>query len=51
MKYPTTSFKSPKLALKELEPLIRNGRHLATGRRFKEFGGMRSREILANWLI
>ena len=43
MKYPTTSFELPKLALKELEPIIRNGRHLATGRPFKEFGGMRSR--------
>ena len=39
------------LALKELEPFIRNGEHLQTGKPFKKFGGMRSREILANWLL
>lgn len=50
MKYPTTRFKSLKLALKELQPFI-NGRHLATGRPFKRFGGMRSREVLANWIL
>jgi hypothetical protein len=44
-----TRFKSLKMALKELEPFIRNGRHLATGRPFKQFGGMLSREVLANW--
>jgi hypothetical protein len=47
MKYPMTRFKSLKIALKEMEPFIRNGRHLATGRPFKQFGGMRSREVLA----
>jgi len=46
-----TRFKSLKMALKELEPFIRNGRHLATGRPFKQFGGMLSREVLANWLL
>ena len=51
MKYPMTRFKSLKMALKELEPFIRNGRHLATGRPFKQFGGMLSREVLANWLL
>jgi hypothetical protein len=39
------------VALKELEPFIRNGEHLQTGKPFKKFGGMRSREILANWLL
>jgi hypothetical protein len=51
MKYPTRRFKSLKMALKELEPSIRNGRYLLTGRGFKQFGGMRPREMLANWLV
>jgi hypothetical protein len=38
MKYPITSFTSPQAALKELEPFIRDGKHLATGRPFKNFG-------------
>jgi hypothetical protein len=38
-------------ALKELEPFIRNGEHLQTGKPFEQFGGMRSREMLANWLV
>jgi hypothetical protein len=36
---------------KEIEPFIRDGQHLQTGKPFEKFGGMRSREILANWLI
>jgi hypothetical protein len=51
MKYPVKQFKSLAVALKELEPFIRNGEHLQTGRPFKNFDGMRSREILANWLV
>lgn len=51
MKNRVTRFKSLALSLKELEPFIRDGRHLQTGRPFKRFGGMRSREVLANWLI
>lgn len=39
------------MALKELEPFVRNGGHLQTGRPFDRFGDMRSREILANWLV
>ena len=39
------------MGLKELEPFVRNGEHLQTGKPFKRFGGMRSREILANWLL
>ena len=39
------------MALKELQPFIRNGEHLQTGKPFKQFGGMRSRETLANWLL
>jgi hypothetical protein len=51
MKYTVVRFKSLKMALKELEPYIRNGRHLSAGRPFKQFGDMRSREMLANWLV
>jgi hypothetical protein len=51
VKHPVRRFKSPSIALKELEPFIRNGEHLQTGKPFKRFGGMRSREILGNWLV
>jgi hypothetical protein len=51
MKHPVTRFKSLAFALKELEPFIRNGEHLQTGRPFKKFGRMLSREMLANWLL
>ena len=45
MKYPATQFKSLAAALKEIEPFVRNGQHLQTGKPFERFGGMRSREI------
>jgi hypothetical protein len=51
MKYETTRFKSLAVALKELEPFVRNGLHLQTGKPFKKLGDMRSREVLANWLV
>jgi len=51
MKHKVTQFKSLKIALKELEPFIRNGVHLQSGKPFERFGGLRSREILANWLM
>src|ERR1700733_5198698 len=51
MKYPVTRFTSLAVALKELEPYIRNGQHLRTGKPFAKMGGMRSREALANWLL
>src|SRR5271168_4120969 len=51
MKYPVARFKSLKEALKQLEPSIRDGEHLQTGKPFARFGGLRSREILANWLL
>lgn len=44
-------FKNLTIALKELEPFIRNGEHLQTGRGFKSFGDARSRELLGNWLL
>ncbi len=51
MKHRVTRFKTLKVALKELQPYIRNGEHLRTGKPFKTFKGMRSREALANWLV
>src|ERR1700730_16995399 len=51
MKLKVTKFKSPEVALKELEPFIRDGRHLYTGRPFERFGDLRSRELTANWMI
>ena len=44
-------FKSLLVALKELEPFVRDGRHLQVGDEFKRFGGLRSREVLGNWLL
>ena len=46
MKVSVRRFKSLAIGLKELEPFIRNGQHLATGRPFKGLNGMRSREAL-----
>ena len=51
LSYRVTQFKNLAVALKELEPFIRNGEHIRTGRPFRRFGGMRSREALANWLL
>ena len=51
VKYLITRFKGQKIALKELAPFIRDGVHLRTGRPFERFAGMRSREVLANWLM
>ena len=51
MKYPVTQFKSLAAAIKQIEPFVRNGQHLQTGKPFEKFGRMRSREVLANWLV
>src|ERR1700694_3585818 len=51
MKYQVRRFKSLELALKEIEPFVRNGAHLQTGKPFRQLGDMRSREVLANWLL
>lgn len=51
MKHAIRRFKSLAAALKELEPFVRDGVHLQTGKPFARFGGLRSREILANWLL
>jgi hypothetical protein len=51
MSYKTTRFKSMAVALRELEPFIKSGAHLETGKPFKQFGDLRSRELVANWMI
>lgn len=51
MKCEVTRFKSLAVALKEIEPLVRDPRHLQTGKPLGKFGGMRPREVLANWLL
>ena len=51
MRYKAKKFVSLTVCLKELEPFVKNGEHLQTGRGFKSFNGMRSREVLANWLL
>ncbi|WP_295441771.1 hypothetical protein [uncultured Thiodictyon sp.] len=51
MKNRVRRFKNLVVALRELEPFIRDGEHLQTGKPFRNLGGMRSREALGNWLI
>ncbi len=51
MKYLVRRFKNLELALKELEPFIKKGFPLHTGKPFNNFGRMRPREALANWLL
>ena len=51
MKYPVTRFNSMELALKQIEPFVKSGVHLQSGKPFEKLGGMRSREVLANWLL
>jgi hypothetical protein len=51
MRYPVTRFKNLNVALKEIEPMVRDPRHLQTGKPLEKFGDMRPREMLANWLL
>jgi hypothetical protein len=51
MKYSVTRFENLKVALKEIEPMVRDPRHLQTGKPLVKFGDMRPREMLANWLL
>ena len=51
MKYPVRRFKRLDVGLKEIEPFVRNGAHLQTGKAFKQLGDMRSREVLTNLLV
>lgn len=48
---PVRKFKSMVIALKTLEPYIMDASHLQTGKPFQNFGDMRSREAVANWLL
>ena len=50
MRYAVTKFKSLSVCLQELKPFIQNGQHLLTGKPFARFDGLRSRELLGNWL-
>lgn len=50
MRYSVKLLKNLTVALKELEPYIRDGRSLQVHREFKSFK-QRPRELLANWLI
>jgi hypothetical protein len=51
MKHRVKRFKSMEIGLKELESFVRDGMHLQSGKPFKQMGGMRSREAVANWLL
>ena len=51
MKHEVARLKGMEIGLKELEPFIRDGMHVQSGRPFKQMGGMRSREAVANWLL
>jgi hypothetical protein len=51
IKYPTVRFKNLKVALKEIEQFVRDPRHLQTGKPVKQFGNLRPRELLTNWLV
>jgi hypothetical protein len=48
---PVRKFISMAVALKTLEPYVKSGTHLQTGKPFQNFGDMRSREAIANWLL
>jgi hypothetical protein len=50
MKYPVKRFKSLAIELKEIARFV-DGRHVRSGAPFDNFGNMRPREVLANWLI
>ena len=48
---PDGIFVAPSVALKTLGPYIEDATHLQTGKPFQNFGDMRSREAVANWLL
>jgi hypothetical protein len=50
MRYAVKKFKTLGLCLRELQPFIQDGQHLLTGKPFVKFDGLRSRELLGNWL-
>jgi hypothetical protein len=51
MKYHVIRFKDLNVALKKIEPMVRDPRRLRTGKPLEKFEYMRPREMLANWLL
>ena len=51
MKFEVTRFKNLRLALNEIAQFIRDPLQLQVGKPIPRFGGLRPRELLANWLI
>lgn len=51
MRHSVKRLKSLHIALKELEPFIKDGDHIKSGAPLKSMGGMRSREAIANWVM
>ena len=49
--YNTVQFKSARDALNQIAQYVRDPEHLQTGKPIEKFGGLRPRELLANWLI
>jgi hypothetical protein len=50
MKYPVTRVKNLAIILKDIQPFL-NAQQVLSGAPFGNFGDMRPREVLANWLI
>jgi hypothetical protein len=50
-RYPAIRFGNLKLALNQIKPFIRDGRRIQSGKQLKEFGNLRPRELVANWLL
>jgi hypothetical protein len=51
MKFQVVRFKSLRSALNEIAKFVSEARQLQTGMPLKRFGGLRPRELLANWLV
>jgi hypothetical protein len=51
VRYPVRRFKSMRLALNEIAKFVREPLQLQIGKPIPRFGGLRPRELLANWLI
>ena len=49
--YPVKRLVSLQRALQELQPFVQDRRYLRSGRGIRNFGDMRPREFLANWLV
>jgi hypothetical protein len=51
MKYRVVRFKNLHVALNEIAKFVREPAHLQTGKPIEQFGGLRPRELLTNWLV